>query len=70
MDPNNLIGRTARVTGRVAPGLIGEVIVGIRGGSECFYAYSQEPGETIDTGTTVIIADYHPPQTVYVTRLS
>ena len=43
-----MIGRTGRVTGRVAPGAVGEVTVQIRGGSEAFYAYASVTGVIIE----------------------
>jgi hypothetical protein len=54
------------VTGRVAPGAVGEVILQIRGGSEAFYAYASQQGATIDTGVKVRVDDYQPPLTVFV----
>ena len=61
-----MIGRTGRVTGRVAPGAVGEVILQIRGGSEAFYAYASAEGTTIDQGVKVRVDDYQPPLTVFV----
>ena len=61
-----MVGRTGRVTGRVAPGAVGEVILQIRGGSEAFYAYASVRGATIEKGVKVRIDDYQPPLTVFV----
>jgi hypothetical protein len=61
-----LIGKIAEVTGQVAPGTIGEVMVSVRGGREAFYAHPAE-GETIDRGAQVLIIEYRPPRTVVVT---
>ena len=61
-----MIGRTGRITGRVAPGAVGEVTVQIRGGSEAFYAYASVTGAVIDKGVKVKIDDYQPPLTVFV----
>jgi len=33
-----MIGSRGRVTGTIGPGLIGEVLLNIRGGTEAFYA--------------------------------
>ena len=61
-----MIGRTGRVTGRVAPGAVGEVTLQIRGGSEAFYAYASVSGVVIDNGVRVKVDDYQPPLTVFV----
>lgn len=61
-----MIGRTGRVTGRVAPGAVGEVTVQIRGGSEAFYAYASVTGVIIEKGVKVKVDDYQPPLTVFV----
>ncbi len=55
------------MTGTVGPGLVGEVMVRVRGGAEAFLAYAAEPGEHIERGTVVLVVDYQPPRTVYVT---
>jgi len=61
-----VIGRTGRVTGRVAPGTVGEVTLQIRGGSEAFYAYASDPRAVIEKGVKVIVDDDQPPLTVFV----
>ncbi|MBF6046216.1 hypothetical protein GO001_13420 [Streptomyces sp. NRRL B-1677] len=61
-----MIGEQGRVTGTVGPGLVGEVMVRVRGGAEAFLAYAAEPGERIERGTVVVIMEYQPPRTVYV----
>ena len=61
-----MIGRTGRVTGRVAPGTVGEVSLQIRGGSEAFYAYASVIGVIIEKGVKVKVDDYQPPLTVFV----
>ena len=61
-----VIGRTGRVTGRIAPGAVGEVTLQIRGGSEAFYAYASVDGVSIEKGVKVQIDDYQPPLTVFV----
>ena len=61
-----MIGRTGRVTGRVAPGAVGEVTLQIRGGSEAFYAYATDVGTVIEKGTKVRVDDYQPPLTLFV----
>ena len=62
-----MIGRTGRVTGRVAPGTVGEVTLQIRGGSEAFYAYASDPRVVIEKGVKVVVDDHQPPLVVFVT---
>ncbi|MGW2563481.1 hypothetical protein ACWCXB_30510 [Streptomyces sp. NPDC001514] len=62
-----MVGLSGRVTGTVGPGLVGEVIVKIRGGAEHFLAYPAIGNERLETGTVVMIVEYLPPRTVYVT---
>lgn len=64
-----MVGLEGRVTGRIAPGLVGEVMVRIRGGAEAFMAYAAVAGEEIPLGAVVVVIDYHPPRTVYVAAL-
>jgi hypothetical protein len=64
-----MIGKQGRVTGRIGPGLVGEIMVAVRGGSEAFHAYSATPGQEIPTGSLVIIVEYQAPRTVYVEPL-
>lgn len=61
-----MVGLRGRVTGTVGPGLVGEVIVRVRGGAEHFLAYPAESGETIEAGTQVVVVEYQPPRSVYV----
>ncbi|WP_433249214.1 hypothetical protein ACQPYK_01975 [Streptosporangium sp. CA-135522] len=63
-----MVGKQGRVTGRIGPGLVGEVMVAVRGGVEAFYAYATLPDEEILTGSIVVVVDYFPPRTVYVAR--
>ena len=63
-----MTGKVGRVTGRIAPGTVGEVMVRIRGGSEAFYAYAHEPGQTFEAGDRVVVIEYEPPRTVLVSR--
>lgn len=64
---DSVIGRVGRVTGTVGPGLVGEVTLPVRGGSEAFTAYPYIGTETIPTGTQVVVHEYAQPRTVYVT---
>jgi len=63
-----VVGRQGRVTGKIGPGLVGEVLVPIRGGVEAFYAYPSVPDEEIPVGSIVVVVEYSPPRTVYVAR--
>ncbi len=60
------LGQIGRVTGTISPGSVGEVTLSIRGGSECFSAYAEEPGETIPVGTRVAVQEFQSPRSVYV----
>lgn len=62
-----MVGLMGRVTGTVGPGLVGEVMVRVRGGAEAFLAYPASAKDRIDTGTVVMIVEYLAPRTVYVT---
>jgi hypothetical protein len=64
-----LVGFQGRVTGRIGPGRVGEVMVQVRGGAEAFMAYAAENGEQIPVGAIVVVMEYHPPRTVYVAAL-
>ena len=61
-----MVGKQGRVTGRIGPGLVGEVMVEVRGGAEAFYAYPQIPDEQFPVGALVVVVEYMPPRTVYV----
>lgn len=65
-----MVGRQGRVTGKIGPGLVGEVMIPIRGGVEAFYAYPSIQDEEIPVGALVVVMDYHPPRTVYVSSAS
>jgi hypothetical protein len=66
---HEVVGKTGRVTGRIAPGTIGEVMLHVRGGTEAFYAYPADGKERIPVGAQIVVLDYEPPRTVVVTRL-
>ncbi|MEW1905794.1 hypothetical protein ACFUJ0_20080 [Streptomyces sp. NPDC057242] len=63
----SMVGLLGRVTGTVGPGLVGEVIVRIRGGAEHFLAHPAVPKQRIEVGTVVTVMEHLPPRTVYVT---
>ncbi|HSA49867.1 MAG TPA: hypothetical protein VLH10_07120 [Yinghuangia sp.] len=60
-----MVGMRGKVTGRVGPRLVGEIMVQVRGGSEAFLAYPVNPGEPFDIGQLVTVVDYQAPRTVY-----
>lgn len=64
-DPTGQVGR---VTGKIAPGTVGEVVLPIRGGTQPFHAHTtpNKPDLIIPMGTRVIVVDFDPPLTVYV----
>ncbi|WP_416982127.1 hypothetical protein [Streptomyces sp. T028] len=69
MDDTTMVGLMGRVTGTVGPGLVGEVIVRVRGGAEHFLAYPASGTERIERGTMVTVVEYLPPRTVYVSAV-
>ena len=69
MADHQMIGKMGRVTGTVAPGRLGEVMVQVRGGSEAFHAYAADDDETIAIGSRIVVVEYYPPRTVVVTRM-
>jgi hypothetical protein len=64
-----MIGKVGRVTGTIAPGRLGEVMIAIRGGSEAFHAYAADSSDTISPGTRVVVVEHFPPRTVVVSPL-
>jgi membrane protein implicated in regulation of membrane protease activity len=66
---HKMIGKVGRVTGTIAPGQVGEVMVSIRGGTEAFHAYAADTQDTISTGTRIVVVEYFPPRTVVVSPL-
>jgi hypothetical protein len=64
-----MIGKVGRVTGTISPGSLGEVMVPVRGGTEAFHAYAADEGDTIRTGTRVVVVEYFAPRTVVVTPM-
>ncbi|MCX4526507.1 MULTISPECIES: hypothetical protein [unclassified Streptomyces] len=68
MGDEDMVGMTGRVTGTVGPGLVGEVIVRIRGGAEHFLAHpvAGSGSRRLPVGTVVTVVEYLPPRTVYV----
>ena len=65
-DDHSVVGKVGRVTGGIGPGRTGEVMLSVRGGTEAFLAHAAEAGEAMDRGTRVVVVEYYPPRTVYV----
>jgi hypothetical protein len=66
---HRLIGKSATVTGRVGPGIVGEVAVHVRGGSESYFARPADGSEVIEKGQQVVIVNAAAGRTLYVTAL-
>lgn len=64
-----MVGKMGRVTGTIAPGRLGEVMIPVRGGSEAFHAYADDSDATIPLGARVVVVEYFAPRTVVVTRM-
>jgi len=64
-----MVGKIGRVTGKIAPGVIGEVMVPVRGGTEAFHAYATDGDDEILTGSRIVVVEYFPPRTVIVTKM-
>jgi hypothetical protein len=65
-DDHMVVGKIGRVTGGIGPGRTGEVMLSVRGGTEAFLAHAAETGETMAPGSRVVVVEYFPPRTVYV----
>jgi hypothetical protein len=65
---HQLIGKIGRLTGAIAPGEMGEVMLPIRGGTEAYYCYASDAGESIAEGARVVVLEHEPPRTVIVSR--
>ena len=65
-EDDDLLAKVGRVTGRIAPDEIGEVMLPVRGGTEAFYAYAIEPAAVILVGTRVVVIEFDPPRSVRV----
>ena len=65
---SDMIGKIGRVTGRIAPGETGEVMIAVRGGTSAFHAHPADGVTTYPIGERVLI-DFRSPQTVFVDEL-
>ena len=48
MTDHQVVGKIGRVTGRIEPGRLGEVMISIRGGSEAYHAYGADTSDEIE----------------------
>jgi hypothetical protein len=69
MPDDRMVGKMGRVSGRIGPDRLGEVMVPVRGGTEHFQAYAADREDLIEPGARVVVVEYHPPRTVIVTRM-
>ena len=65
----SLTGRIGRVTGRIGPGTIGEVMLPYLGGTMAFHAHPFDKASSFTVGEEVLVIYFEPPQTVYVDAL-
>lgn len=65
----SLTGKIGRVTGRIGPGTIGEVMLPYRGGTMAFHAHPFDKVSDFPVGAEVLVIYFDPPQTVYVDEL-
>lgn len=65
----SLTGKIARVTGRIGPGTIGEVMIAIHGGTTAFHAYPYDKSSTFPAGERVLVMYFEPPNSVFVEPL-
>jgi|tagenome__1003787_1003787.scaffolds.fasta_scaffold20980429_3 membrane-bound ClpP family serine protease len=67
MSSDDLHGLTGRVVTPIGPDAPGEVMISIRGGSECFIATSAD-GTAIRKGARVSVIEHIPPRRVVVSE--
>ncbi|HAG57807.1 MAG TPA: hypothetical protein DEP82_12490 [Arthrobacter bacterium] len=65
----SLTGKIGRVTGRIGPGTIGEVMLPYLGGTSAFHAHPFDKSAVFEAGEEVLVIYFEPPQTVYVDEL-
>ncbi|WP_415854524.1 hypothetical protein [Sinomonas sp. G460-2] len=65
----SLTGKIGRVTGRIGPGTVGEVMLPFRGGTSAFHAHPFDKTSVFNVGDEVLVIYYEPPQTVFVEEL-
>jgi hypothetical protein len=60
------VGKMGRVSVPISPGVPGEVIIQIRGGSEAYTAYTQNE-EALALNTRIVVVEQLSPRTLLVT---
>lgn len=65
----SLTGKIGRVTGRIGPGTIGEVMLPYLGGTMAFHAHPFDKTSEYAVGDEVLVIYFEPPQTVFVDEL-
>ncbi|HEY1156038.1 MAG TPA: hypothetical protein VGE95_07100 [Arthrobacter sp.] len=65
----SLTGKIGRVTGRIGPGTIGEVMLPYLGGIMAFHAHPFDKASDFPVGAEVLVIYFDPPQSVYVDEL-
>jgi hypothetical protein len=68
MADQPMVGKVGRVTGTIAPGRLGEVMIAVRGGTRAFQAYASDADDTLDPGSRIVVVEYYPPRTLVVAR--
>jgi hypothetical protein len=63
---NEAVGRMGRVSVPISPGVPGEVIIQIRGGSEAYTAYTQTE-EPLAVNTRIVVVEQLSSRTLLVT---
>jgi hypothetical protein len=64
---DGVVGLTGVVSGAVGADLTGEVVLPIRGGTDAYIAHPVHPGDDFAIGELVVVVEFAPPRTVYVT---
>lgn len=62
----SVLGTTGRVTGAIGPGLVGEVMLPVRGSYEAFTAYAYDTGEEFPVHSIVYVMETLAPRVVLV----
>ncbi|WP_427017996.1 hypothetical protein ACQCSX_05145 [Pseudarthrobacter sp. P1] len=65
----SLTGKIGRVSGRIGPGTVGEVMLAFHGGTSAFLAHPYDKVSTFAVGDKVLVIYFEPPQTVFVDEL-
>lgn len=65
---HQVIAKVGRLTSSIPPGGMGEVMLPIRGGSEVYFCYADDPAVELPKGTRVVVIEHDQPRTVIVSR--